>query len=179
MSIMAIRELPFRELTPKPDNNIEAIKRREKALARMIMTYIGTGLAFMLLPGTFLGVWNLLSISAKQSSNTISPAWIQAHGQAQVFGWIGSFILGIGFYSIPKMRRAQAFAMSEAWLCWALWTTAVLLRWIAGVYQWHWRIYIQADFRHLHTVVQGTGPHGFSEHLSAGPPAVPGHEISR
>ena len=32
------------------------------------------------------------------------PAWIQAHGHAQVLGWIGSFILGIGFYSIPKLR---------------------------------------------------------------------------
>src|SRR5512141_804331 len=136
---MATRELHSPELGSKPHTNIEAIKRREKVLARMIMTYIGTGLAFMLLPGTFLGVWNLLSISVKQSSNTISPAWIQAHGQAQVFGWIGSFILGIGFYSIPKMRRAEPFAMWEAWTCWAMWTSGVLLRWTATVYDWHWR----------------------------------------
>ena len=34
----------------------------------------------------------------------VSPAWLQAHGHAQVFGWIGSFIFGIGFYSIPKLR---------------------------------------------------------------------------
>src|SRR5512146_2870060 len=137
---MATRELHTPELAPKPQASIETIKQREKALARMIMTYIGTGLAFMLLPGTFLGVWNLLSISAKQSSNTISPAWIQAHGQAQVFGWIGSFILGIGFYSIPKMRRAQAFAMSEAWLCWSVWTTGVAVRWLVTVYAFPWRL---------------------------------------
>jgi len=28
------------------------------------MLYIGTGLLFMLLPGAFLGVWNLVAISS-------------------------------------------------------------------------------------------------------------------
>src|SRR6185369_9779508 len=121
------------------DERAETAKRRERALSRMVMTYISTGLAFMLLPGTFLGVWNLLSISGKHAPTSVSPAWIQAHGQAQVFGWIGTFILGIGFYSIPKMRRAQPFAIWEAWGCWAMWTTGVLLRWVATVYDWHWR----------------------------------------
>jgi hypothetical protein len=128
---------------PQPDHElnerIAETKQREVALARMLMTYIGTGLAFMLLPGTFLGVWNLLSISGKHAAHSVSAAWIQAHGQAQVFGWIGTFILGIGFYSIPKMRRTQRFAMWEAWVCWSMWTAGVLLRWVSTVYEWHWR----------------------------------------
>lgn len=121
------------------DERVQGAKRREESLSRMLVTYVSTGLAFMLLPGTFLGVWNLLSISGKHASTSVSPEWIQAHGQAQVFGWIGTFILGIGFYSIPKMRRAQAFAMWEAWVSWAMWTAAVLSRWVATVYNWHWR----------------------------------------
>ena len=32
---------------------------REQSLSRLLMSYIVTGLIFMLLPGTFLGVWNL------------------------------------------------------------------------------------------------------------------------
>jgi hypothetical protein len=137
---MATQKLHVTPLDSSPDARVDAIRQREIALSRMVMTYIGTGLAFMLLPGTFLGVWNLISISDKHAANSISPAWIQAHGQAQVFGWIGTFILGIGFYSVPKMRRAQAFAMWEAWVCWAMWTVGVLLRWFATVYNWHWRI---------------------------------------
>jgi uncharacterized protein involved in response to NO len=93
----------------------------------------------MLLPGTFLGVWNLISISAKQAAAQVSAAWLQAHGHAQVFGWIGSFILGIGFYSIPKLLRARGFALWGGWVCWALWITGVALRWIANVYAWYWR----------------------------------------
>src|SRR5690242_3268049 len=136
---MATQPQQFSSKKDTPATRIEATKDRERALSRMLMTYIITGLAFMLLPGTFLGVWNLISISGNRAANAISPAWIQAHGQAQVFGWIGTFILGIGFYSIPKMRRAQAFAMWEAWACWAMWTLGVLLRWMAAVYEIHWR----------------------------------------
>jgi uncharacterized protein involved in response to NO len=136
---MATHQLPFPRIDSSLEQRMSLTRQRERALARMVMTYIGTGLAFMLLPGTFLGVWNLLSISAKQASNSVSPAWIQAHGHAQVFGWIGMFILGIGFYSIPKMRHAGPFAMWEAWVCWVMWTAGVLLRWVATVYEWQWR----------------------------------------
>jgi hypothetical protein len=90
-----------------PAEIMEAARQREAALSRLLMAYISSGLAFMLLPGTFLGVWNLLQISGSQSAGSVSPAWIQAHGHAQVFGWVGSFILGIGFYSIPKLRGTQ------------------------------------------------------------------------
>ena len=115
---------------------------RERALSRMLMLYIITGVVFMLLPGTFLGVWNLLTISSHRAANSVSPAWIQAHGHAQIFGWIGSFILGIGFYSIPKLRRLGSFALAPVWCAWALWTSGVALRWLGSVYPWYWRIVV-------------------------------------
>ncbi|HLK47351.1 MAG TPA: hypothetical protein VKT49_04400 [Bryobacteraceae bacterium] len=112
---------------------------RETRLSRLLTTYIATGLFFMLLPGTFLGVWNLLAISSHRAADSVSAAWIQAHGHAQIFGWIGSFILGIGFYSIPKLRRLDPFALSAGWTAWALWTGGAALRWWTGVSQSHLR----------------------------------------
>lgn len=32
------------------------------------------------------------------------PAVVQAHGHAQLFGWTALFILGVGFYFLPRMR---------------------------------------------------------------------------
>ena len=121
-----------------PAQVFEIARTREAALSRVLMAYITSGLAFMLFPGTFLGVWNLLQISGRESVASISPAWLQAHGHAQVFGWVGSFILGIGFYSIPKQRGAKS-SLSAAWICWAMWTTGVALRWTANVYGWGWQ----------------------------------------
>jgi hypothetical protein len=127
-----------RPLTPLEIFDITAA--RENSLSRLLMVYISTGLIFMLLPGTFLGVWNLIAISGRRSADSVSPAWIQAHGHAQIFGWIGTFILGIGFYSIPKLRRMNSFALSVVWLSWGLWTSGVTLRWLTSAYQWHWRV---------------------------------------
>jgi uncharacterized protein involved in response to NO len=127
-------------VTPSPEYVFQMALAREVGLSRLLVAYIGSGIAFMLLPGTFLGVWNLISISNKQATASVAPAWLQAHGQAQVFGWIGSFVLGIGFYSIPKLLRGPGFALWRGWTCWALWTTGVALRWIGNVYEWHWRV---------------------------------------
>lgn len=58
----------------------------ERRAGRMLAAFIATGLVFLALPGTLLGVWNLLNISGHLSSAVPATAWIQAHGQAQVFG---------------------------------------------------------------------------------------------
>ena len=127
-----------RPLTPTEIFNMSA--SRETRLSRLLTLYICTGLAFMLLPGTFLGVWNLITISAHRSTQTVSSAWIQAHGHAQIFGWIGTFILGIGFYSIPKLRRLNSFGLCAVYTAWGLWTAGVSAHWVCAVYGWHWQI---------------------------------------
>jgi hypothetical protein len=131
-------------LDAKTQSLMDRAIAREKALSATLMTYILTGLLFMLLPGTFLGVWNLLSISKLQAAEAISPGWIQAHGHAQIFGWVGTFILGIGFYSIPKLRKMKPFSLWRAWVCWGIWTMGVLLRWSTTVWPWHWRTLLPA-----------------------------------
>ncbi len=113
---------------------------RERQLQRVLIAYIVTGLFFMLLPGTFLGVWNLISISSRRTLEGLSPAWLQAHGHAQIFGWIGTFILGIGFYSLSKMGKLPPFAVWRAWATLVLWAAGTALRWIAGVSEWQWRV---------------------------------------
>ena len=123
-----------------PAEIMDIARAREASLSRLLMAYISSGLVFMLLPGTFLGVWNLLQISGSQAAASVSPAWLQAHGHAQVFGWIGSFIFGIGFYSIPKLRGGAKPAFAAAWACWAMWTIGVAMRWAANVYDWQWRL---------------------------------------
>ena len=123
-----------------PGEIFEITRARETSLSHLLMLYIATGLVFMLLPGTFLGVWNLLAISGRHAENSVSAGWIQAHGHAQIFSWIGTFILGIGFFSIPKLRRMNPFALRAAWVCWVLWTLGVSLRWLTGVYPWQWSV---------------------------------------
>lgn len=128
-------------MEPEPTKaSIPVAVAREQRLIKLLMAYLVTGLLFMLLPGTFLGVWNLFIISNGQCATSVPAVWIQAHGHAQLFGWIGSFILGIGFYSIPNLRRVSAWSFWEGWLTWALWTFGAAIRWLTNVYLWQWRI---------------------------------------
>ena len=91
----------------------------EIALQRMVTIYVVTGLLFLVLPGTFLGVWNLVSISGQHALGGLSQAWLQAHGHAQIFGWIGTFVIGIGYYSLSKMGGLKPVAVSRGWTSWA------------------------------------------------------------
>jgi uncharacterized protein involved in response to NO len=119
--------------------------RAERQSQALIEAFLASGLFFMLLPGTFLGVWNLIGISRRQTLDGLSSAWLQAHGQAQLFGWVGSFILGIGFYSLTKMQSTRSFPVGNGWTAWTLWTCGVALRWLGGVTGWHWRWILPAS----------------------------------
>ena len=142
ISPTAIEPLVTTSARPAPSRaeTFEIARVREESLSRLLMAFITSGLIFMVFPGTLLGVWNLLQISGRESVSSISATWLQAHGHAQVFGWVGSFIVGIGFYSIPKFRGAAPSHLAAAWTCWAMWTLGVTLRWFATAYLWQWRL---------------------------------------
>jgi hypothetical protein len=109
---------------------------REHQKSLMLRAWILSGLFFMALPGTLLGFSNLMAISTNHGLGNLPAAWMEGHGHAQMFGWIGSFILGIGFYSQPARGRS---AMRLPLLCFALWTSGVAMRWSANIYGWQWR----------------------------------------
>ncbi len=121
------------------------IESRERLKSQMLRAWIFAGLFFMALPGTLLGFSNLLAISTHHGLGALPAAWIQGHGHAQVFGWIGSFVLGIGFYSQPARGRS-VFRIPLA--CFAFWASGVTMRWAASIYGWHWRSFfaVSASF---------------------------------
>lgn len=117
-------------------DNSASIAALERTKSLVLRAWIVAGIFFMALPGTLLGFSNLMAISAHHGTAGLPPAWMEGHGHAQVFGWIGSFILGIGFYSQPRRDRA---AIRIQLLCFALWISGVAMRWTANIYDWHWR----------------------------------------
>src|SRR5579872_4124795 len=133
---MAANARPSPAALPAIFQNTEAIAARERAKSMLLRAWIMSGLFFMALPGTLLGFSNLMAISAHHGLGSMPAAWMEGHGHAQVYGWIGSFILGIGFYSQPSRSRS---ASRLPLACFALWTTGVALRWAANIYSWHWR----------------------------------------
>jgi uncharacterized protein involved in response to NO len=128
---MATATASIREIVASQSSALE----RSKSL--MLRAWILAGLFFMALPGTMLGFSNLMAISQHHGLGALPAAWIQGHGHAQIYGWIGSFVLGIGFYSQPARGRS---VLRIPLTCFVLWTSGVALRWAASIYLWHWRV---------------------------------------
>jgi uncharacterized protein involved in response to NO len=134
---MAAMTHPAPKTLPGILENPTSLAALERAKSLVLRAWIVAGVFFMALPGTLLGFSNLMAISSHHGAAGLPPAWMEGHGHAQMFGWIGSFILGIGFYSQPARGRS---AMRVQLLCFVLWVSGVALRWTANIYDWRWRM---------------------------------------
>ncbi len=135
-------EQPNAVIVPFPSGDLRSsfLARAEApGAARILRAYAVFGLFCMLVPGTLVGVLNLLTIGGQHAASAVAPAWVQSHGHAQIFGWIGTFIIGIGYYSLPASRRAKIAGVDEAWIALSLWGAGVLIRWSLGISEaaWH------------------------------------------
>lgn len=136
---MAAIAHPAPKALPGILNEQQSLAALERTKSLVLRAWIVAGIFFMALPGTLLGFSNLMAISTHRGAASLPPAWMEGHGHAQMFGWIGSFILGIGFYSQPTRGRS---AVRIPLSCFVLWVTGVAMRWTANIYGWHWQVLV-------------------------------------
>ena len=116
---------------------MQAIVARER-LKSLMLAGVDSGRHFLHgVAGYTAGLFKPDGDQHASRTRRLPAAWIQGHGHAQVFGWIGSFILGIGFYSQPSHGRS---VVRIPLTCFVLWTSGVAMRWTASIYGWHWRL---------------------------------------
>ena len=109
----AMSALPTRvetEAGPVPHARRRSSRSRRCArsdLSRLLILYISTGLGFMLLPGTFLGVWNLIAISSHRSAIRCHPRGFRPTGMhrssagSERSSWASA---SIPFPSLPRLK---------------------------------------------------------------------------
>lgn len=64
--------------------------------------YFLAGIAVILTVGASWGVWLLWRIGFSHSFTEISILDVNAHGHAQIFGWVGLFIMGFAYQAFPR-----------------------------------------------------------------------------
>jgi uncharacterized protein involved in response to NO len=112
---------------------------RERKLQALVTAYIVTGLFFLLLPGTFLGVWNLISISNRQALDQLSRDGCRLMAMRRSLAGSGLSFWGLDF--IPSRRWATGLPLRQLG-CLALWTAGLLIRWSSTITSWHWKILV-------------------------------------
>jgi hypothetical protein len=78
--------------------------------------------------GAGWGVWLLLHIAANESLTSPSIFAINAHGQAQIYGWVGLFILGFACQAFPRFKHTELQFVPLANLSFFLMLGGIVLR---------------------------------------------------
>lgn len=103
----------------------------EKKLAQLYKAYIQAAIGVTLTFGTAWGAHILAKIALQQSFDAPNYAATQGHGHAQLYGWVGLFIMGVAYFSVPKFMQARMRTLAPAWTVFALMVAGILLRAVA------------------------------------------------
>jgi len=83
------------------------VARTAAGADRIHRRFFLAGIAAMLTVGVGWGAWLLLQVAANESFTAPSVLAINAHGQAQIYGWVGLFILGFAYQAFPRFKRTR------------------------------------------------------------------------
>src|SRR5262245_29413263 len=90
--------------------------------------YLKTSLLLALTAGFGIG---LLAVLGRAGGPDLGRYWlplIQAHGQVQLLGWVGLFIVGVAYHVVPRFRGVAPVRRRVALATYALLLGAVLVR---------------------------------------------------
>lgn len=69
--------------------------------------FLKTAIVIALTAGCTLGAITLVAMALSGSVASVWGAITQAHGHAQIFGWVGLFIMGIAYHVLPRLKATQ------------------------------------------------------------------------
>lgn len=93
--------------------------------------FVAGALVIALAFGFLAGVGMMAQIARGGSYAVVSGALKQAHGHAQLLGWVGLFIMGVAFHVVPRFSGGSLRSMAAAKACFALTCTGVVVRALA------------------------------------------------
>ena len=93
--------------------------------------FVKTALVIVVTVGCTLGAINLAAMALAGVTGSYWEAVTQAHGHAQIFGWVGLFVMGVAYHVLPRLKsttlQGRGLAVASYWLMLA----GVVLRMVA------------------------------------------------
>ena len=86
------------------------------------------GIAVILTLGAVWGAYLLLRITAAGKFTAVGLHEVNAHGHAQIFGWVGLFVMGFAYQAFPRFKQTTLRYPGLAWLSFAVLFGGLLVR---------------------------------------------------
>jgi hypothetical protein len=90
--------------------------------------YFLAGIVVVLSAGATWGAWLLWTIGLNGSFRAVSVHAINAHGEAQIIGWVGLFIMGFAYQAFPRFWQTTLAAPVLATVAFVLMVGGLILR---------------------------------------------------
>ena len=82
--------------------------------------FFKTAIAVVLTLGASWGAYLLIQIALHGSFTAVGIHAVNAHGHAQIFGWVGLFVMGFAYQAFPRFKQTTLayprLAMASFWL---------------------------------------------------------------
>jgi len=131
--LLLLHELKQAIAAPRSQSDRAATERDAPEIADTIYRrYFLAGIAVVLSVGASWGAWLLWTIGLNGSFRAVSVHAINAHGEAQIFGWVGLFIMGFAYQAFPRMWQTTLVAPRLAVVAFGLMVGGLFVR-TAGI----------------------------------------------
>ncbi len=97
----------------------------------MYRRFFKAGIVVVLTAGAVWGAYLLLRIAWQGSFTAVSIHDVNAHGHAQIFGWMGLFVMGFAYQAFPRMRHTSLWRPDLANFTFYLMLFGILARAVA------------------------------------------------
>ena len=131
---MSLLQQPIENRTKKINTNINSrdlllsrigVDSAEEHARGYFPPFFLAGIAIALSLGAVWGAWLLLRIAVSGSFTTVGIHQVNAHGHAQIFGWVGLFVMGFAYQMFPRFKGTK--------LAWPRLARATLGLMLAGI----------------------------------------------
>jgi len=89
--------------------------------------FVKTAIVLTLTFGVTFGAAALSYIAFKLDFDSVYYTLIQAHGHAQIYGWVGLCIMGFSLYIVPRVKNTELRFRAFATVCYLFATAGVIL----------------------------------------------------
>lgn len=92
--------------------------------------FVKTAIIIVLSTGCLYGASLLAYMAFKNSLTSVSWILTETHGDTQVYGWVGLFIMGISYFALPKFWNSMLYSTPLAYKSFFLMVAGIILSFV-------------------------------------------------
>ncbi len=123
-----LREVRAAAVTPSVASGVGEHAPTEQLGDTIYRPFFKSGMAVMLTLGATWGAYLLLRIGLGGSFRAVGIHEVNAHGHAQIFGWVGLFVMGFAYQAFPRFKHTSLAFPRLAYATWWMMLTGVVAR---------------------------------------------------